>query len=200
MHKFYYTLLNYLGHWKSILICSSSSYIGIYHKLMMEQFDINKKIILSVISGLILWLIGIIMTPLLASSGSLFGQKVAAFMYFFYKPVCHQISDRSFWLDGYVLTVCVRCFSFYLGGFLVSFVYFFKDRIKMWKMTSYALCILPAFLDFLLEKMNFYMNISGLRLLTGLLLGIAIFQLFLVSLSLKIAKNCDSTSRCEKLL
>lgn len=166
----------------------------------MEKSQINKKIILSLIFGLLIWITGIILTPLLASDGSSLGQKFSEFMYFFYQPVCHQISDRSFGLDGYTLAVCVRCFSFYLGGLLIISFYLFKDRINMWKMTSYILFILPAFSDFFLEKMDFYSNISELRLLTGLLLGIAMFHLFLASLSIKIVKHHDSMSRCEKLL
>jgi uncharacterized membrane protein len=149
----------------------------------MVESNLNKKIVLSIFSALVMWLVGIIVAPMFAASGLSLGQKIASFMYFFYKPVCHQISDRSFWLDGFAIAVCIRCFSFYFGGLFVTSIYLFKEKIHMWTMSRYILFILPALLDFLLEKMNFYTNIAGLRLFTGFLLGIAIFHLLLVSLS-----------------
>jgi uncharacterized membrane protein len=146
------------------------------------KFGLRKIIVLFINLGLGIWLIGIIITPILAASEWPLGQKVSAFMYFFYKPVCHQIADRSFGIDGFTFTVCIRCFGYYLGGLLITSLYLFKEKINMWRMTSYILCVLPAFLDFLLEKTNIYSNIGGLRLLTGLMLGIAVFQLLFVSL------------------
>ena len=144
----------------------------------MVKSNLNKKIVVSIFSVLALWLVGIIITPILAAGGGAFGQ----FMYFLYKPVCHQMADRSFGIDGFTLAVCIRCFGFYLGGLLVTSFYLFKENIYMWRMTSYIFCVLPAFLDFLLEKINIYTNIGELRLLTGILLGIAVFQLLFVSL------------------
>ena len=85
----------------------------------MVKSILNKKIVVSIISVLVLWLIGIIITPILTAKGWSLGQ----FMYFFYKPVCHQLSDRSFWLDGFTLAVCIRCFGFYLGGLFISLFY-----------------------------------------------------------------------------
>jgi len=112
-----------------------------------------------------------------------YGKKWPPLCIFFYQPVCHQLADRSFFLDGFTMTVCVRCFCFYLGGLLIASIYLFKDNIQMWKLSSYGLLIIPAVLDFLLEKFDLYSNITGLRLLTGLLLGLAIFHLLLVSLT-----------------
>jgi hypothetical protein len=59
----------------------------------------------------------------------------------------------------------------------------------MWSTTNYIFFVLPAFLDFILEKLNFYTNLGELRVLTGLLLGIAVFQLLLVSFSMESQKN-----------
>lgn len=143
----------------------------------------HRKVALIIIFGLGAWIAGIIITPLLAASQGILWQKMASFMYFFYQPVCHQLADRSFFLDGFTMTVCVRCFCFYLGGLLLSGIYLFKNNIQMWKLSNYGLLITPAVLDFLLEKFYLYSNITGLRLLTGLLLGLAIFHLLLVSLT-----------------
>ena len=149
----------------------------------MLKSNLNKRIVFSIISVLVVWLAGIVVTPMLAASEFPLGQRVATFMYFFYKPVCHQIPGRSFWLDGYTLAVCIRCFGFYMGGFFVTFRYLFKKNIYLWKTSIYILFVAPALIDFVSEKFNLYTNMTGLRLFTGLLLGIAIFHLLLVSLS-----------------
>ena len=111
--------------------------VTMFYEDVAVKSILNKRLFLIISLGLTLWIVGIIVTPLLAASEFPLGKKVAAFMYFFYKPVCHQISDRSFWLDGNTLAVCVRCFSFYLGGLLVTSIYLFKDKINMWSITNY---------------------------------------------------------------
>jgi len=153
------------------------------------QYRLSRKIVLFINFGLVLWLAGIILTPILAASAMLLGRKIAAFMYFFYSPVCHQIADRSFWLNGYPLPVCIRCLGFYLGGFFISLIYLFKNAVYFWRMRIYILLIAPTFLDFVFEKINLYTNFVGLRHLTGIMLGIAIFQLLLFSLSSDISKK-----------
>jgi len=151
--------------------------------------NLNKKVVLGISIGLTIWIVGIVITPLLAGSGWLYGRKVAAFVYFFYQPVCHQIPERSLFLEGFSLAICIRCFSFYLSGFFIFLIYLFKDKIRMWRSSGYILLVAPAVLDFVFEKFDLYTNIIGLRFLTGLLLGIAIFHLLLVSLSSDIVIN-----------
>ena len=131
---------------------------------------------------LLFWIMGIIITPLLAGSGSLQEKRMASFMYFFYKPVCHQMVDRSFEINGYIFAVCVRCFGFYLGGLFISLLYWFKRDIFVWKLSYYIMLIIPAIIDFICEKIDLYTNLESLRFITGLLLGIAVFQLLLASL------------------
>jgi uncharacterized membrane protein len=153
------------------------------------NFYLQKKVSLLISCGLAIWIMGIILTPLLAAGEWTFGQKIAAFGYFFYQPVCHQIPERSFWLYGFTLPVCARCFSFYLGGLFITGYYLFKDRIQMWKLSIYTFLVFPVAIDFLLEKFDIYTNLSGLRFATGLMLGIAIFQLFVLSLFDNSTKN-----------
>lgn len=143
----------------------------------------HRKVTLIIIFGLGIWLTGIIITPLLAAREGILWQKIAAFMYFFYQPVCHQLADRSFFLDGFTMTVCVRCFCFYLGGLLITSISLFRDKVKMWKLLTYGIFTAPAILDFVLEKFDLYSNITGLRFITGIMLGLAIFHLLLVSLT-----------------
>ena len=159
------------------------------HKDLNVNSNLSKKITLAISLGLTMWIVGIVVTPLLAAAEGLFGQKIASFAYFFYQPVCHQIHERSLLFEGYTFAVCVRCFSFYLGGLFIAVIYLFKDKIQMLKISSYILLVAPAVLDFGFEKFNLYTNIDLLRLVTGLLLGIAIFHLLLVSLSMDTAKQ-----------
>jgi uncharacterized membrane protein len=83
----------------------------------------------------------------------------------------------------------LRCFSFYLGGLFITLACLFKGKIRLWPLTTYILMAAPAFLDFVLEKFNLYTNIDLLRLVTGLLLGIAVFHLLLVSFSTSTTKQ-----------
>ena len=142
--------------------------------------DLNKKILLIIGLGLLIWLAGIIVTPMLAAAGM---RKTAAFAYFFYKPVCHQITERSFLFNGFALAVCIRCFSFYLGGLFIVLYYIFRSKVRMWPILSYILLIAPVAVDIILEKLHLYSNFEDLRIVTGFLLGIALFQLLIVSVS-----------------
>jgi uncharacterized membrane protein len=156
------------------------------------KFKIKRKWLLIICLGLFLWVAGIVITPLLASCKIPLGKKIAFFMYFFYQPVCHQLSERSFWLSGFTYAVCIRCFGFYLGGLILSLIYFFKQTISNWKLTSYTILVTPVIIDFILERINLYTNIDGLRFFTGLLLGIAVFQLLIMSLT---AEKIDSPAK-----
>jgi uncharacterized membrane protein len=162
--------------------------LPVSNKVSRENTIFQKKILLIIAFGLSIWISGIIVTPLFAASEGIFWQKTATFMYFFYKPVCHQITDRSFLIDGFTMTVCVRCFAFYLGGFIVTIFYIFKERIEMWRTSMYVLLAFPVFLDFSVEKLKFYSNITELRFFTGLLFGVMLFHLLLLSLSTKKSK------------
>ena len=164
-----------------------------------ENTIFQKKILLIIAFGLSIWISGIIVTPLFAASEGIFWKKTATFMYFFYKPVCHQITDRSFLIDGFTMTVCVRCFAFYLGGFIITLFYIFKDKIEMWRTSMYVLLAFPVFLDFSVEKLNFYSNITELRFFTGLLFGVMLFHLVLLSLSTNTSKPVLQKSNTPKI-
>jgi len=143
------------------------------------KFKIKRKWLLIMCLGLSLWIVGVVITPLLASCRLPLEKKAASFMYFFYKPVCHQLSERSFWLEGFTFAVCIRCFAFYVGGLLLSLIYFFKNTISKWKLSSFTILITPVIIDFISERIHLYTNIGSIRFITGLLLGIAVFQLLI---------------------
>ena len=126
-----------------------------------------------------LWITGIIITPLIANISPF----ASDYLYFLYKPVCHQLIHRSFIIDDLPLAVCIRCTSFYGAGLVVFFVYLVKKKISFWNASVYFVLISPGIIDFFLEKMGVYNDIVLIRIATGLMMGIAFFQLFVLSLS-----------------
>ena len=136
-----------------------------------------------VLGGLLLWLCGIFCAPLLAASADPLLLKLSSILYYFYQPTCHQLPDRSFLIDGFALTVCIRCLGIYLGGLAISMVYLFKPKTNLWPLTVYILLAAPAVLDFLIEKFVVYDPGGNIRFVSGLLLGIALFQLLILSLT-----------------
>lgn len=150
---------------------------------MKEMVDTtNVKFLSILIISLFLWLTGIIITPLFAASDIRWMQQLAAFLYFFYDPVCHQIADRSFALEGFSLAVCIRCFAVYFSGFLLTLIVYRRRAVSLWSVKLYIFLLLPAVLDFFLEKIFLYNNLPFLRFITGFTLGIALFHLLIVSI------------------
>ena len=146
-------------------------------------YRINKKVLLILAVILILWLGGIIIAPVFASSGIYWQRRIARLLYFLYQPVCHQFPNRSFFIHSYPFTVCVRCFAVYLCGLVLAVYYLFRHSIKMLKLSSYAIIAIFPLLDFILEKLNLYHNLIFLRFITGGMLGFILFHLLIVGIS-----------------
>lgn len=159
-------------------MCSTlmSSCIIIYHK-MTTIYISNRSILLFILIALTIWISGAILVPSIISVSA----SDRLFIKGLYKLVCHQLPDRSFHIDSHPFFLCVRCTSFYLFGALLTLIYILKRTIKMFSLLSYLLFILPAFFDFLFEKIGIYHNIISLRFFTGALLGLAFFHLLIVS-------------------
>ena len=126
-----------------------------------------------------LWISGIFLAPLMSQKSAI----IADFLYFLYKPACHQLPDRSFMIDGAPLAVCGRCISFYIGGLFVFVFYLIAGKISIWPVSIYGALTCPVVLDFSLAKLGICRDIELIRILTGLLLGIALFQVLILSLS-----------------
>jgi uncharacterized membrane protein len=148
-------------------------------KMHSNAYHLSSKWILYGLVVLILWLAGIILAPWIANISNILSQ----YLYFIYKPVCHQLPNRSFMINGLPFAVCVRCVSFYGSGIFVFLFYLFTKKISFWPFSVYLLLISPAIIDFLLEKTGVYQEIEIIRFVTGLILGIAFFQILILSLS-----------------
>lgn len=149
----------------------------------MHHIQTKWLIILNLSLGV--WLSGIILAPLLALTGNYYLTIISNSLYYFYQPVCHQIAERSFQIADLTFCVCIRCFSFYLTGYFLSVYYLFRKKVKIWNLLIYYISIVIVVLDFLLEKYGLYQDIYLIRFITGGMLGLVIFQLLIISLSIR---------------
>jgi uncharacterized membrane protein len=141
------------------------------------------KITLSLISlCLFLWLAGIILAPVVAVSNIKPFSFLSSVLYFFYQPVCHQLTERSFFINNIPMAVCVRCFAVYLGGWVLSIYYLRSKKITLWPLKRYVVLLMPFLVDLIFEKLQLYADIDLVRFITGFLLGIVIFQIFFLSI------------------
>lgn len=147
------------------------------------ETKINKLTVSIISLGLLFWLLGIILAPILASSSIKPLSLLSSGLYFLYQPVCHQFAERSFFVDHMPMAVCVRCFAVYLGGWILSIFYLHRSKITMWSIKRYVFLILPTLVDFILEKMQLYSNLDPVRFAAGFLLGIVIFHIFISSIA-----------------
>ncbi len=143
---------------------------------------VSKKWIIAGLTVLAVWISGFIAAPLLKTSDP----ATANFLYNLFRHTCHQISDRSFYLNESPLGVCARCTAIYFSGFFVLLVYVVKTKIHLLPLKIYILLSTPMLLDFILEKFDFYQNTIGIRTITGILFGITLFHLFIVSMQTNI--------------
>jgi uncharacterized membrane protein len=84
---------------------------------------------------------------------------------------CHQIAERSFYLNGNELPVCSRDIGISIGlltGMLIGILY--VRRINLFLL---ALGLLPILLDGGLQSVSSYQSNNTLRLITGIIAGVA---------------------------
>jgi uncharacterized membrane protein len=111
---------------------------------------------------------------------------------------CHQISDRSFYLNGNQMPVCSRCTGLAIGFFLGSMLFVFtipdadpfkmaltpilrKKAISISRTKAIILAVIftgiliaPIAFDGLLQGLTDYESTNTVRLITGLLAGMAV--------------------------
>jgi uncharacterized membrane protein len=112
-------------------------------------------------------LCGLIVAPPLLGGAH---PALAAAIYLFFAPVCHQQPDRCFHIAGYALAVCHRCSGIYLGLFLGSLLPLTGSR---WLAPGTRRRILvlagcaPLLLDFALSYLGIRANSPLSRFATG---------------------------------
>lgn len=115
------------------------------------------------LAGCALWLGAIVFAPIAATRDL----AVAPWLYLFFDPVCHQISERSFHVARHALAVCHRCSGLYVGFSLGLLLVPRTDRIRTWLLDQPRRTLyfaVPMLIDWTLP-----MNIAASRFGTGLL-------------------------------
>jgi len=128
----------------------------------------NSRSSLAAVIGI--WCLLIVVTPLLVERIPL----IAAFLYLFFSPICHQLPERSFFLFGHQLPVCARCIGIYLGAFSGSF-FARKNSPPPWVLVA---AVVPMALDGG-TQLVFRESTNVLRFVTGLIAGfVVVFYLY----------------------
>ncbi len=117
------------------------------------------------------WMALILLAPYLESVGS---HDLAGLLYFFFKPTCHQMAERSFIIFGYPMAVCARCFGIYAGFLAAALLYPFilpVDNRKIPSKWLLLLAVAPMGLDGGIQLLTSYESNNILRLITGAVCG-----------------------------
>jgi uncharacterized membrane protein len=119
----------------------------------------------------VLWVALILLAPYLESIGS---RELAGLLYFFFKPTCHQLAERSFIVFGYPMAVCARCFGIYAGFLAATLIYPLISPVDNKKTPSkwlLLLAVVPMGLDGGIQLLTSYESNNLLRLVTGMICG-----------------------------
>lgn len=133
---------------------------------------------LSALLSLSLWLIG---TP-----AGVMGKAVAVGY-----AVCHRIAERSYFIEALQMPLCARCTGIYLGAAAGGFVLLARGRLRADRLPPLPITlILVAFGGLMaLDGANSYLTLfpgytavydphNTLRLITGVLAGLALINVF----------------------
>jgi uncharacterized membrane protein len=119
----------------------------------------------------LVFLLLIFAAPIAAATGHGF---IALTIYRGFKPLCHQIAERSFQLDNFPLAVCARCLGLYVGFAGGALLYPFVRSLRSAETPArlwLILAALPTGVDFALGFFGIWANTHLSRLVTATLLG-----------------------------
>ncbi|MCD6532096.1 DUF2085 domain-containing protein [bacterium] len=115
----------------------------------------------------------IFLTPYLAHIGS----PVAKYLYLLFRPTCHQRPERSFFLWGHKMAACARCTGTYISlllwGVVFGIILRFR-KIKALPLWGFAFLLLPTAIDGGTQLIGLRKSTNILRLITGILSGLAV--------------------------
>jgi uncharacterized membrane protein len=125
------------------------------------------------------------LSPLARAAGY---QRVGQFLFLLYKPLCHQLPERSFCVHGYQVAYCHRCTAMYTS-ILVAGLLFAALRRRLAPVSPRAagLLLLPMLLDGGTHLIDDALGLGfrgggdavgslnfALRMITGALVGLAV--------------------------
>ena len=149
-----------------------------------------------------LWLGLIIGAPFLISLPSLNCKKVAFLIYWFFSPVCHQLTESSFIIYENQMAICSRCFGIYLGMILGVLIYPLLrsfDFTRVIHRRYMMLAPLPMVGDVVLLAMGVYPPLLWLKALTGLFFGFAL-PFYLLPALYQMVNQCVSFKSMASLI
>ena len=105
--------------------------------------------------------------------------KISTFLYTWLPRIfgCHTKPDRSFFYHGRQFPICARCTG-ELCGILLTFISFWLWHPDI--MISFILMI-PMLIDGFVQRLTSYESNNIKRFITGLLFGIGLTVIFLIS-------------------
>jgi uncharacterized membrane protein len=136
-------------------------------------------------NGLVLLYAGLPwLSPLARAAGY---ERLGQLLFLIYRPLCHQLPERSFFLFGYQVCYCHRCTAMYTSLFVAGLLFgLLRGRIKPAPFWVGGLLLLPMLLDGGTHLIDDLLGLGlrgggdgigtlnfSLRMLTGLLFGIA---------------------------
>lgn len=95
----------------------------------------------------------------------------------FYSPVCHQDTARSFMLWDWPMSVCHRCSGIYVSFTAVLLLFPLLRGLRIFDSFSFrrlAILMLPLLLDYMLDVLGVWQNSPLSRSLSGLVAGAAL--------------------------
>lgn len=117
-----------------------------------------------------------------------FFEEIIKFYDFMGSLVCHQIPERTLWVGGHHLPVCARDTGAFLG-LLLGYTMLLSLRRKEAKgppnLILTLAMLLPMLVDSLGQMLGFWISTNDIRLITGLLFGVALapFLIYVISLA-----------------
>ena len=145
-----------------------------------------------------------ILAPVLAEAGF---QRAANIVHFVFRPLCHQLPERSFFLYGsrcvysyqelsqmlgglvpsryqggegigFKVAVCQRCVAIYLTMLVAGILFAsLRGRLKALSVRQFAMTILPMAIDGLGQLFGLWTSSWWSRVVTGGLFGLGCFWL-----------------------
>lgn len=91
---------------------------------------------------------------------------------------CHQRPERSFFFHGKQFPICARCTGELIGIIVTPIGYFFLKNLPIW---VFFVLLIPLVTDGLIQAKTKYESDNTKRLITGILFGIGLMMLFMIS-------------------
>lgn len=136
-----------------------------YHRWLVAAW-------LGTVAFVLAWSGLIMAAPILEHTGH---TALSATIYTAFRPICHQIPERSFHIFGEQLAVCARCSGIYFGFAAGIIMYPVVRRLNDFNTPSrlwLLLAPIPTAIDFALTFFGIWENTHWSRFITAALFGV----------------------------